>query len=150
MSKSRLWTGSKRVNDRQFVDENGIIVDPFCNLKMDDVENKSGNLYGNLTFPSEMSAEINGTHVYWRNAIPSKGLYEMLKLSNRAETTRPMLMLQGNYAYWRAYSCCSWTFLSPCYCSKVLYILKNSIPTVWYLNADPSQYSLYRLGRWLL
>ena len=60
------------MNEHQFIDENGLIVNPFCNLEMSEVLNIEKNVYGNLTFPSEMLADTNGTHVYWRNLIPSK------------------------------------------------------------------------------
>ena len=71
MSKSRVWTGSKRVNELDFVDENGFTVDPLCNLKRSDIESE-GSMYGGLAFPSEMTAEVNGTHIFWKNSIPSK------------------------------------------------------------------------------
>ena len=60
------------MNEHEFIDENGNIVNPFCNLDLEDVTDVENFVYGNLTFPSEMSAETNGTHIYWRNLIPSK------------------------------------------------------------------------------
>ena len=34
----RVWTGSKRVGEHKFVDENGFTVNPFCDLDKSDVK----------------------------------------------------------------------------------------------------------------
>ena len=52
--KNRFWTGSKWLNEHEFIDESGKIVNSFCNLDLENVIDVENFVYENLTFPSEI------------------------------------------------------------------------------------------------
>ena len=56
-----LCTGAKRVNMNEFTDGNNPQTGHLC-------KDQLGYQFDN--FPSEVTAQINGSDIYWRNAVP--------------------------------------------------------------------------------
>ena len=99
-----IWTGSKRVGKKDFADENGNLVQIFCNILHFAQIDKHGTIRRRelyFEFPTEMTATFihgNSTKhkkdISWKNTIPGKSNTKLEIISiNNTDTLKDNIQL---------------------------------------------------------